>query len=81
MRDEELVKLKDDCLIDLSYKGYLFLEKVSAKEAIKIIGLSASGHPTYHIIPFLHGTVQLPHPDEKEPVYNSIAFLKKCFKK
>ena len=81
MKDEELISLPSDSLIDLSLKGYLLFEKVSPKEACIIIGNSQSGHPSYHIIPHIHGTVNLLEAKEGESVYNSIIFLKKCFKK
>ena len=81
MKDIDLISLSEDTLIDLSYKGYLFLEKISKKEAIQFIGLAQSGHPTYHLVAHVHGTAKLLEADEKEPAYNSMIFLKKCFKK
>ena len=81
MKDLELIALPDDTLIDLSYKGYLFLERITKEEAIKYIGLAQSGHPSYHLIAHVHGSIKLPEADEKEPAFNSIIFLKKCFKK
>ena len=81
MRDLELISLPENALIDLSYNGYIFLEKQSKKDAIQYIGLAQSGHPSYHLVAHLSGTTKLLQADEKEPAYNSMLFLKKCFKK